>query len=378
VSAINTLRRAFALALGGMATAPLCVLGAATGLQQRRLQFPRDFGSHNDLRTEWWYATGSLQAARGGGASFGFQLTFFRSRNDAVSVDHPSRFAARHLLFAHAALTDLQAGRLRHDQRIARWSGRDADSAAAFASSSDTHVALQGWRLQRNGGAGASRYLAVLDARRHAGFALDLQLAATQPLILHGNAGLFRRGETGAASHYYSEPQLAVTGRLMRDGGPALDVTGRAWLDHECGDTFLPPDAVGWDWIGMNLHDGSALMATRIRRADGSTVWSAASWRAASAAQARSFEGDDVQFTPGPRHWTSPATQARYPVEWTLQTPVGRYLVKSRLDAQELDNRNSTGTVYWEGLSDLVDAGTGRVVGSGYLEMTGYAGALRI
>ena len=33
------------------------------------------------------------------------------------------------------------------------------------------------------------------------------------------------------------------------------------------------PDAVGWDWIGMNLHDGGALTAFRLRRADGSTLW---------------------------------------------------------------------------------------------------------
>jgi predicted secreted hydrolase len=42
------------------------------------------------------------------------------------------------------------------------------------------------------------------------------------------------------------------------------------------------------------------------------------------------------------------------------------------LDAQELDSRSSTGTVYWEGLSDLLDA-QGQRVGRGYLEMTGYA-----
>ena len=371
----DRLRRA--LLLSGMAAAaPVRALAAAPAALQRGLQFPRDFGSHNELRTEWWYATGVLQATTGN-ESFGFQLTFFRSRNDAVSADHPSRFAARHLLFAHVALTDLQAQRLRHGQRIARWSGRD-DSQVAFASQADTHVAIDGWRLRREGGADASRYTAALDARHDAGFALDLQLAATQPLLLHGEAGYFRRGESEAASHYYSEPQLAVSGRLMRDDGRPLEVTGRAWLDHECGESFLPPDAVGWDWIGMNLRNGSALMATRIRRADGSTVWSAATWRAAGAAQARSFTGDEVQFLPGPRHWTSPATQARYPVEWTLQTPVGRYVVKSRLDAQELDNRNSTGTVYWEGMADLIDTNGSRTVGSGYLEMTGYAVPLRI
>jgi len=47
------------------------------------------------------------------------------------------------------------------------------------------------------------------------------------------------------------------------------------------------------------------------------------------------------------------------------------------LDDQELDSRTSTGSIYWEGLSDLLDAQGGRV-GRGYLEMTGYAAALKL
>ena len=42
------------------------------------------------------------------------------------------------------------------------------------------------------------------------------------------------------------------------------------------------------------------------------------------------------------------------PVEWTIHTPAGRFAVKTLLDAQELDSRNSTGTIYWEGLSALL------------------------
>ena len=39
--------------------------------------------------------------------------------------------------------------------------------------------------------------------------------------------------------------------------------------------------------------------------------------------------------------------------------------------------RGSTGSVYWEGLSTLHNA-SGQAVGSGYLEMTGYASALHL
>jgi predicted secreted hydrolase len=51
--------------------------------------------------------------------------------------------------------------------------------------------------------------------------------------------------------------------------------------------------------------------------------------------------------------------------------------VQAMFDAQELDANRSTGTVYWEGLSRLLDA-KGQVVGTGYLEMTGHAGKLSL
>ena len=62
---------------------------------------------------------------------------------------------------------------------------------------------------------------------------------------------------------------------------------------------------------------------------------------------------------------------------WEVTSPAGRHTVRALVDAQELDSRGSTGTVYWEGLSELLDS-QGRRIGLGYLEMTGYAGALKL
>ena len=340
-------------------------LAAAEGVHPRLLRFPQDFGAHPDTRTEWWYVTGTLAA---GDRLHGFQITFFRSRT-GVSPAHPSRFAASQLLFAHAAVTDLRQGRLRHDQRIAR-----AGFGIAGATEGDSAVTLRSWHLRREGAVEHSRYRAVADSESGR-FALDLQLDTTQPVLLQGEAGFSRKGpQAGEASHYYSQPQLATSGTLTLDG-EALAVSGRAWLDHEWSDAYLAPQAVGWDWIGMNLDDGSALMAFRMRRADGTALWAGGGFRAAGAA-AKNFGPDEVVFTPG-RVWTSPASRAAYPVEWNVRTPAGRFVVKALLDNQELDSRGSTGAIYWEGVSDLLDEG-GRRVGRGYLEMTGYSGALRL
>ena len=60
-----------------------------------------------------------------------------------------------------------------------------------------------------------------------------------------------------------------------------------------------------------------------------------------------------------------------------MRTPADSYTVRAVLDNQELDSRASTGTIYWEGLSELFD-NNGRKIGRGYLEMTGYAGAVHM
>ena len=343
----------------------LMILFAGSALRTRAAEtgmtFPLDFGAHPGSRTEWWYITGALQS---GPRLWGFQITFFRSATP-LPPDTASRFAATELVFAHAAVTDLEQRRLRHDQRIAR-----SGFGIAQAEAGDTRVVLRDWRLRREAGS----YRAVADSEA-AGFAFELALAPTQPVLLQGEAGVSRKGpEPEHASHYYSEPQLAVQGTLSLDGRSAA-VTGRAWLDHEWSGAYLPPQAVGWDWIGMNLDDGSALMAFRMRRSDGSTLHAGGSLRRPGQPP-RNFEPAEVVFTPG-RLWDSPASKARYPVRWTLETPAGRHTVSALLDAQELDSRGSTGAIYWEGLSELLDD-AGQRVGRGYLEMTGYAAALRM
>lgn len=332
------------------------------------LHFPADYGAHPDTRTEWWYMTGSLRAdAR----LWGFQVTFFRVAT-GITAAHASRFAATQLVFAHAALSDLEQRRLRHDQRIAR-----SGFGIAYARGGDTDLALRDWRLKRvplPGDTQRSRYTAQV-ASDSAGFGVELQLDTTQPVLLQGAGGVSQKGpDATQTSRYYSEPQLAVQGTLTLDGR-AIAVQGRAWLDHEWSDAFIPPQAVGWDWIGMNLDDGSALTAFRLRRADGTSLYAGGSWRRAGE-HTRNFGPAEVRFTPL-RVWQSAATRALYPVQWRVETPAGAYTVDALLDDQELDSRASTGAVYWEGISELRDA-AGRSVGRGYLEMTGYAAALQL
>ena len=337
---------------------------SAHALPQRTLVFPRDFGAHPDLRTEWWYITGHAKNAAG--RELGFQVTFFRSRVQATQ-GMQSQFAAKQLIFAHCAVTDVQGKKLWHDQRMAR-----EGFGIAYASSTDTDVKLGRWTLKRTP---AAHYEARIEAKD---FGMQLNFAPTQPLLLQGDNGLSRKGpEDQQASYYYSKPQLGTTGSITVQG-QRLDVQGTAWLDHEWSDELLHPEAVGWDWIGMNLFDGSALTAFQLRRKDGTALWTGGSFRATSSSGLQTFiaKPREVQFQ-AIKGWTSPLTGAKYPIEWLVRTPADYYTVRAVVPNQELDSRSTTGMVYWEGLSDLFDSNS-KHVGRGYLEMTGYAGVMRM
>ncbi len=338
----------------------------------RALTFPSDHGAHLAARIEWWYATGWL--GRPEAPSHGFQLTFFRSAT-GLAADVQSRFAPRQLLFAHVALTTLPAaggdtaGSHQHDQRIQRWSGAPK-AALARAGVHDADIVLGNWSLRREG----PTWRADLPAR---GFRLGVTLTRTQAVLLQGDAGYSRKGpETGQASHYYSEPQLSATVTLQAgQAAPSRQATGRAWLDHEWSNQLLHPQAVGWDWMGINGFDGSALTVFVLRRADGSALWAGGSFRSAAGAL-QVFSPANVRLQ-ALRKWRSPGSGAEYPVHWQVECPAGSFSLRALLDAQELDSSASTGTVYWEGLSELTD-GQGRRLGLGYLEMTGYARRLQL
>ncbi|MGI9246632.1 MAG: lipocalin-like domain-containing protein [Steroidobacteraceae bacterium] len=325
------------------------------------LTFPRDEGSHPEYRLEWWYVTGWLDSGDKVHQPRGFQVTFFRVRT-GVGEDNPSRFAPRQVLFAHAALADPDDGRLRHAQRAAR-----AGFGLAQAATGRVDVRLDDWSLAETA---PGVYRATVQGED---FSFHLDLRRTQAPLLQGDRGYSRKGpDPRAASHYYSLPQLAVSGEIAR-AGRSMAVTGQAWFDHEWSSDYVDERALGWDWMGINLADGGALMAFRMRDAQGGARWAAATRR--SGEDARSFEPGAVEWTPIAT-WTSPRTGVQYPVRWRVRVGSDTYLVEPLLQDAELDSRASTGVLYWEGPVRLLDDRTGRELGRGYLELTGYGGRL--
>ena len=303
--------------------------------------------------------TGWLRSSEGD--DLGMQITFFRNR-PGLGEDNPSRFAPRQLLFAHAALSDARIGRLLHDQRAAR-----AGFGLAAASEQDTDVHVQDWSLKRSG----DTYEARIAARD---FDYTLRFQPTQPPLLQGEGGFSRKGpDPRQASFYYSQPQLEVSGSAAVSG-KKLQLTGTAWLDHEWSSEALASDAAGWDWVGLNLDDGAALMAFRMRDGKGGTLWAGGTHRD-RAGRIRVLRPDEIAFTPL-RRWRSPRTRAEYPVSMRIHAGAIELILEPSMDDQELDARASTGTVYWEG-AVRAHVGT-KPAGRGYLELTGYWKPLKL
>jgi predicted secreted hydrolase len=328
-------------------------------------EFPRDHGSHDDFRTEWWYYTGHLSAQNG--RRFGFQLTFFRR---AVGADQPntlpSRWAIRHLYLAHFALSDLEGKQFRYSEKISR-----EGLGKAGADTGRLHVWTDRWIAE----AVADEPLNHRLSAEQDGIAVELILRPLKPPVIHGHAGVSRKGqEIGQASHYYSLTRLGTDGRVTIDG-ETFRVTGTSWMDHEFGSADLSEDLVGWDWFSLQLQDGTDIMIYRLRRGDGTLEPASSGTVIYPDGRADSLSLGDMDLA-ATDHWRSPASGARYPAGWHVTLPRLQLdlQIAPLMSAQELATRRSTNVTYWEGAVEISGTAQGRAVtGQGYVELTGYA-----
>lgn len=327
--------------------------------------FPRDHGAHPAFQTEWWYFTGHLRADDG--RRFGYEITFFRygvRPGDPAPRPGQSRWRGNQVYPVHIALTDEGGGRFVYDERLAR----EALGMGA-AATGRVDVRADGWTLQGD----APFRLRAGDGA----IGFDLAQHSRKPPAIHGRDGVSVKASCATcASHYYSLTRLATSGTI-RYAGRRLHVTGSSWMDHEFGSSELQTDQAGWDWYALQLDDGREIMLYRLRRKDGSLTPESSGSLIERDGRVRALPRDAVRIDAAAT-WRSPHTGAVYPSGWRITIP-GRALdlrLQPTVPDQELAN-TSGGISYWEGAVTIVDA-TGRRAGDGYVELTGYAGALAL
>jgi len=357
----------FLVALSMVLLAQQTCLGAEGFLQAiepRDWTFPKDHGDHPGFQTEWWYYTGNVESADK--RPFGFQLTFFRIQLKAVPVESSSKWRANQLYFAHLTISDMEAQEFLVAERV----GRGAVGIGGVSQEqARVQVLLHGWETAIQG----KRHHLRAEADR---LGMDLTLVSEKPPVFHGKRGLSRKGAgKGKASYYYSLTRMGTKGTVRVDG-KNYKVSGWSWMDHEFSSNVLSEDQVGWDWMGLQLSDGQELMLFVLRHSDGSLD-------PVSSGTLVQKDGMSVHlpketFTIKPLdHWKSPRTEARYPSGWQVEVfPYDISLeVLPNMRDQELMTAESTQVTYWEGSVGVTGAMSRQpVAGSGYVELTGYAG----
>jgi len=324
----------------------------------REFSFPADHGPHEGFRTEWWYFTGNL--ADRAGRRFGYQLTFFRSALTSRPAARESKLGADHAWMAHFALGDVEAGRFHSFERFSR----EAPGLAG-ASNAPPSAFLRDWRMDVDA-SGAEFALRA----RESGIAIELRLAPSKPVVLHGEQGLSRKSaEAGNASYYYSLTRMPGAGTIEIDG-ERFEVEGDSWMDREWMSSALASSQVGWDWFALQLDDGSELMWYSLRQRDGSLDrFSAGSFVDAQGAR-RALLLADVELQSA-RSWTSPRSQTRYPAGWTLS--VAALDLELRIEPLLADQELDVSLRYWEGAVEVRGSRAGREVrGRGFVELVGY------
>lgn len=329
-----------------------------------KYEFPRDHRTHPEFKTEWWYFTGRLADEKGG--VYGYQLTFFRQglRPPAASGAATSRFVVSDLKFAHFAVSDIGGQRFHFAQKLTR----GAFGEAGFGD--DERLAwIEDWSLVLLPSGGFE-----ISAKNDKA-SLKLKLENAKPWVIHGENGVSQKAEgEGRASHYYSATRLKAEGTVTIDGR-SRNVTGESWLDREWASNQLTPEQIGWNWFSVQFDDGTELMLYQMRTRAGGLDPNSSGTFVDRAGQSQHLRVGDYQLTPV-KYWTSKATGGRYPIAWRLEVP--KLNLRATIDTPLPDQELVLLPVsYWEGLIEVAGERAGSAVrGHGYMELTGYAGAL--
>ncbi len=357
----------------GLATLAFACLGLSAAPAWRMAtpgyawEFPRDHRAHPDFKTEWWYFTGHLDGADG--ARFGYQFTLFRVGIDAAAPAAGSTWSASALVMGHCALTNLASGEHFFSETL--W--RAAGALGGFPAAPDPLIAWSKapagtpgrWTLRVDGDAFA---VSMADATRRIAF--DLVARPTKPIVLHGERGFSAKTrDATSASQYCSFTRMATSGRVTWDGVEHA-VTGTSWMDQEFSSSQLGATQVGWDWFSLQLDDGRDVMLYVLRDADG-RIDHASGTLVAADGSARTLTRADFTIESSEEFET--AGDRAYP---------GRFRVAIASAALDLDvtfvtrrAENVSALVaklaYFEGPVVVKDR-AGRLVGRGYVELTGY------
>ena len=176
-----------------------------------------------------------------------------------------------------------------------------------------------------------------------------------------------KKSETpGNASYYYSISRLTTQGTININK-QTYSVKGLSWLDREWSTSSLDKDQTGWDWFSLQLQSGEDLMFYQLRTNTGGVHHSSQGTWVEKNSQTQMIKHADIKLTP--LDWWQSEKGERYPIRWRME-----YLPRQKdfiIQALVKNQKMELLIPYWEGAVVVLDH-SGKKIGQGYLEMTGY------
>lgn len=325
--------------------------------QGKSFKFPQDHFFHKGYRVEWCYFIGILDTEEG--KELGYELSFFRAYLGPKVALYP----------VHFAISDLEDEKHKISQTIERELGGVAGQDKSNLWSGDYRMEVTG----------PADFRISAFPRTDSGFGLELELS-TKPknILIHGKNGksLKSRKNPKFFSYYYSIPRLETKGSLYLEGKEYHVKSGTSWMDHEWSSPEgteaafdLSSKDISWDWICIQMEDGSDIMAFNFKNRSGD-VETFGTYRSPDGKVISLENENDLKFVPEDKTWKSDQTGNSYKLRWKLISERFNLNISPKFEEQEFDARSSTGLIYWEGAVKVGGDIDGKSVkGKGYLEL---------
>ncbi|MDX1956988.1 MAG: lipocalin-like domain-containing protein [Leptospiraceae bacterium] len=332
-----------------------------TSIFSKEISFPKDHSFHPDFGLEWCYFVGNLQDDSG--KSIGYELSFFKAKISEKEEIFPVHFAISNIdekKHITSQVIERRFGNLAGYNSKEIYSG---DYSVKFLSSTEFQLKAEprNSKIKLN---------------------LLLSISSTSDILLHGEKGysLKSRKYPEVFSYYYSIPRLVTKGSIWIEQKEFIVKSGTSWMDHEWssqGKTILnsprnlSSSENSWDWLCLNLSDGSDLMVFNFRK---NANEEPETFGTLSNKKEKIYFKDigSISLVPNGKKWKSGKTKKDYQLNWKIFSKGLELEIAPNFQEQEFIAIESTGNIYWEGSVQAQGKKDSAIItGKGYLELKG-------
>ncbi len=319
--------------------------------------FPKDHSFHKGYKLEWCYFIGNLESTDK--LKIGYELSFFKAEIQGKEEIFPVHFAISENSQKKHITVDALHRRIGSLGKYTEKMIRSGDYKIEILSPLEFQIVAR---------------------PRNSSISLNLSLKISNPneILLQGPNGISPKSRKypDVFSNYYSIPRLKTNGYIKNGDKQYEIVNGLSWMDHEWSSPRAQKnEKIGspnteWDWVCLNLEDGTDIMAFNFRNSKEEASESFGTIRTKNGDVRYFSNSEEVFLLPTSEVWKSKKTGKSYKLNWNLKIGEYNLILKPNFEDQEFDAIQSTGNSYWEGGITATGKINGREsTGNGYLEL---------